>query len=86
VQDYLGSANDTSIWVGDRAADAAPAGLGEPVRTRAEEKNTNTKKTPHRLDDCISAIHEQPPSPKSQRDIQLPETISQNVASLTPSI
>jgi hypothetical protein len=31
--------------------------LGKRYRTRAEAKNTNRKKIPHGLDNCISAIH-----------------------------
>ena len=43
-QDYFGSGNDGPGRIGDQAADAAPAGLGERHGTRAEEKNTHRKK------------------------------------------
>src|SRR5208282_5307189 len=67
----FGAVDDRPRRIGDQAADAAPAGLGKRYRTRAEEKNTNRKKIPRCLDNCSSAIHEQPPNPKSQCDSRM---------------
>jgi len=53
----LGAIDDRSRRIGDQAADAAAAGLGERHRSRAEEKKTNRKEIPRCLDNCISATH-----------------------------
>jgi hypothetical protein len=69
-QDHLGSGNERSAWIGNQAADGASAGLGKRYGTRAQEKNTKSKKIPYSPEECIRAIHEQPPYPESQSNIQ----------------
>jgi hypothetical protein len=57
----FGALDDRPRSIGDQAADAAPAGLGQRHRTNAQEDNTNRKNIPCRLDHCISAVHEYAP-------------------------
>jgi hypothetical protein len=68
-QGHLGSLNDSPAWVGDQATDAAPAGLGERAASCDEENNTKSQKIPYGPASSISAIHQHPPDPKSQRVI-----------------
>src|SRR5208283_142835 len=58
----FGAIDDRPRRIGDQAADAAPAGLGKRDRTRAENERTNRKKSPRRLANCVSAVHDLPPN------------------------
>jgi hypothetical protein len=72
AQDYLGSPNQSPGWIGDQAADAAPASLAKRDRTGAEEKNTDGKQMPH-SPASILPIHEQPPKLKVPTQCSVPE-------------